>query len=69
MERLEAEKELQRKIEEEQRRLAAEEEERAKSMVNGDVSNDLDVSAEATNAVEELMKQADVTVCTAKSRY
>ena len=61
-ERLEAERELQRKLEEEQR-LAAEEEERARSMVNGDVSNELDISTEATNAVEELMKEADVTVC------
>lgn len=32
-------------------------------MVNGDVSNEIDVSTEATNAVEELMKEADVTVC------
>ena len=58
---MEAERELQRKLEEEQRR-AAEEEERARSMVNGDVSNELDVSAEAASAVEELMKEADVKV-------
>lgn len=43
--------------------MAAEEEERAKSMVNGDASNELDVSIEAASAVEELMKEADVQVC------
>jgi len=42
--------------------LAAEEEDRNRSMVNGDVSTELDVSAEASNVVEELMKEADVTV-------
>jgi len=42
--------------------LAAEEEDRNRSMVNGDVSTELDVSAEASNVVEELMKEADVTL-------
>eukprot|EP00795_Rhopilema_esculentum_P013447 gene13447-4319_t len=59
-EKIEAERELQRMLEEQQRQ-AAEEEERARSMVNGELSNELDVSAEAASAVEELMKEADVT--------
>ena len=48
---------------EEQQRLAAEEEERARSLLNGELTNgEQDVSMEATHAVEEIMKEVDVKV-------
>ncbi len=59
-ERIEAEREMQRMLEEQQR-LAALEQEKMQAMVNGDASEN-EVNLEAAAAVEELMKEADVTV-------
>ncbi len=60
-ERIEAEREMQRMLEEQQR-IAALELEKSQATINGEISEQ-ELNSEAAAAVEELMKEADVSVC------
>ena len=60
-EKIDAERELQRMLEEQQR-IAVLEQQQLESMVNGDVSNDNDISLEAAAVIDEIMKESEITV-------